>query len=162
MNGIFKNYSDDKLFQLFLYPYIKKDTLLRITETTLVSRVSLFLYEWCREIEDVLMSDIKDKYVMEIVPVRQSVLWNENENNSFKVVPSMSIEEFASDALFLSISKRVSTLVFDLVSNAKAGSPDFDILSKDEKFMRILRKTKTEFINQYEMIVKEQKTTSYS
>jgi hypothetical protein len=48
--------------------------------------------------------------------------------------------------------QRVPTFIFDLISNAKAGSQDFRILSKDEKFMQTLKETKMNFDKQYEMI----------
>ena len=150
--GIIKNYGNDKLFHLFVYSYIKQDTLLHLTDIPLISRVSLFLYQCCREIEDILVKDTKDKHVMELVPGRQSVLWNKNETNSTKAVPVMSLEKFAADSLFLSMPQRVPTFIFDLISNAKAGSPDFYILSRDERFMQTLKETKTNFDKQYEMI----------
>jgi hypothetical protein len=69
----------------------------------------------------------------------------------------MSIEEAAADCLFLSLPGRVPTFIFDLISNAKAGSNDFRILSKDEIFMQALKATKMNFDKQYKMISKEQK-----
>ena len=101
--GIFKNYGNDKIFQLFVYPYIKQDTLLHLTDIPLISRVSLFLYQCYREIGDILVKDKKKKYVMKLVPGEQSVLWNKNETNSTKAVPVMSLEKFAADSLFLSM-----------------------------------------------------------
>jgi hypothetical protein len=52
IKAILRNYGDHTLFQQLLYPYINLDTLLKITDIRLVSRISLFLYECCREIED--------------------------------------------------------------------------------------------------------------
>jgi hypothetical protein len=150
--GVVKNYGNDKLFQLFVYPYIKQDTLLHLTDTPLTSRVSLFLHQCCREIEDILVKDKKKKYVMELVPGRQSVLWNENKTNSPRAVPVMSLEESAADSLFLNMPQYLPTFIFDLISKAKAGSPDFCILSKDERFMQTLKETKTNFDKQYEKI----------
>ncbi len=150
--GIFKNYGNDKLFHLFVYPYIKQDTLLHLTDIPLTSRVSLFLHQCCREIEDILVKDKKKKCVMELVPGRQSVLGNEDETNSPRAVPVMSLEEFAADSLFLNMPQYVPTFIFDLISKAKAGSPDFCVLSKDERFMQTLKETKTNFDKQCEMI----------
>lgn len=150
--GIFKNYGNDKLFHLFVYPYIKQDTLLHLTDTPLTSRVSLFLHQCCREIEDILVKDTNDKHVMELVPGRQSVLWNKNETNSPRAVPVMSLEKSAAIFLFSSMPQRVPSFIFDLISNVKAGSPDFHILSKDERFMQTLKETKMNFDKQYELI----------
>jgi hypothetical protein len=113
----------------------------------------LFLHQCCREIEDILVKDKKQKqkYVMELVPGRQSVLRDENESNSFNEVPVMPLEENAAIFL-LGMPQRVPTFIFDLISNAKAGSQDFHILSKDEKFMQTLKETKMNFDKQYEMI----------
>ena len=123
--------------------------LLHLTEIRLISRVSLCLHQCCREIEDILVKDKKQKqkYVMELVPGRQSVLWDENESNSFNEVPVMPLEENAAIFL-LGMPQRVPTFIFDLISNAKAGSQDFRILSKDEKLMQTLKETKMNFEKQ--------------
>jgi len=64
------------------------------------------------EIEDILVKDKKEKqrYVMEVVPVRQSVLWDENETNSFNEVPVMPLEEFA--AIFYQVCRSVFLLSY--------------------------------------------------
>jgi DNA-binding PadR family transcriptional regulator len=74
LKGIFKNYQKDKLFQLFLYPNIKKDTLREISDVLLVSRISLFLYQCCREVEEILVDSGKKQQVMELMQDRQSEL----------------------------------------------------------------------------------------
>ena len=159
INAIFKNYGNDRLFQLFVYPYIKQDTLLQITDIPLTSRLSLYLFQCCREIEDVLTEDIKNKNVMQLRPVQQNILWKESKSERFDAVPVMSIEEFATNCIFISIPQYLPTLIFDLISNAKVGSSDFHILSRDKRFMQKLKETKTKFDNQYTMAIKEQRAT---
>jgi len=56
MKAILKNYGDNMLFHQFVYPYFSRNTLLKLRDVRLISRVSLFIYECCRDIEDVLMS----------------------------------------------------------------------------------------------------------
>jgi hypothetical protein len=46
---ILKNYGNDKLFRLFVHPYIKQDTLLHLTDIGLISRVCLFLPQCCEK-----------------------------------------------------------------------------------------------------------------
>lgn len=84
--GILKNYDNDILFQQFVYPYIKQDTLLQMTDARLVLRVSSFLYECCREIERAVdsINTTINRHVMERVFAWQSVPGNENETNSLR------------------------------------------------------------------------------
>jgi hypothetical protein len=158
MKAIFENYHNDKLFELFLYPYIKKDTLRKIIDVLLVSRISLFLYQCCREIEDILVDNVTKKYVMELIQDRKSVHWNNDKKNTFRVVPAMSLEEFAADCLFLSMPQRVPTFIFDLISFAKSGSTDFRVLSQDKIFMQALRETRMNFDKQCELMMEGQRT----
>lgn len=56
MKAILENYGETILFHQLIYPYINQNTLLNITDIRLISRVSLFLFECCRDIGDFLMS----------------------------------------------------------------------------------------------------------
>jgi hypothetical protein len=84
--GILKNHGNDILFQQFVYPYIKQDTLLQMTDARLVLRVSSFLYECCIEMERAVdsINTTKNRHVMERVFAWQSVPGNENETNSLR------------------------------------------------------------------------------
>jgi hypothetical protein len=84
--GILKNHSNGILFQQFVYPYIKQDTLLQMTDARLVLRVSSFLYECCREMERAVdsINTTENGHGMERVFAWQSVPGNENETNSLR------------------------------------------------------------------------------
>jgi hypothetical protein len=70
------------------------------------------------------------------------------------------IEEHEAQLLQAAIQQRVSTLIFDLTVNTISES-DLSVLSKDEKFMRILKQTKVTFDEQYgKMIMRAQLTAS--
>ena len=83
IKGILRNYGDNILFQLFLYPYINQDTLLQITNTALLSKISLFLYECCKRIEDALrlINNKRSRYAVEQVFIWQDVPSKNYENN---------------------------------------------------------------------------------
>ena len=71
--GIFENYGDNILFDSILYPYLKRDTVIHLTEIKMVSAVCLFLYECCKAIEHAIESINTQKYVME-----QVFFWGKN------------------------------------------------------------------------------------
>jgi hypothetical protein len=79
IKAILRNYGNHALFQPLLYPYINLDTLLKITDIRLVSRISLFLYECCREIEDFGIT--KGGNITEQVFFWQRVPDNKNETS---------------------------------------------------------------------------------
>jgi hypothetical protein len=58
---IFRNYGDNILFKRILYPYISKDTIMRLVFFNSLSPVALFLYDFCREI----VSSIESTYIPE-------------------------------------------------------------------------------------------------
>lgn len=67
IKGILKYYSNNALFQLFVYPYIKQDTLQRLSSLNSLSLLSSFLYDCCRELEDAIrvFNTTKNKYITE-------------------------------------------------------------------------------------------------
>jgi hypothetical protein len=54
MKSLIENYDDFILFQLFLYPYVTRDTLLKIQDSFIFSRIALYLSECCEKIEDTI------------------------------------------------------------------------------------------------------------
>jgi hypothetical protein len=54
MKSLIENYTDFILFQLFLYPYVTRDTLLKIQDSFIFSRIALYLSECCEKIEDTI------------------------------------------------------------------------------------------------------------
>ena len=67
IKGILKYYSNNALFQLFVYPYIKQDTLQRLSSFRSLSLLSSFLYDCCRELEDAIraFNTTKNQYTTE-------------------------------------------------------------------------------------------------
>jgi hypothetical protein len=49
---LIKNYGDHILFQFFIYPYVTRDTLLKIQDSFIFLRISSYLGECCQKIED--------------------------------------------------------------------------------------------------------------
>lgn len=86
IKGILKNYGDNLLFQLFLYPYINQDTLLQIRDTALLSKISLFLYECCKEIEYALglINNARSRYTVEQVFIWQYVPDKDYDTNNLR------------------------------------------------------------------------------
>jgi hypothetical protein len=54
MKSLIENYTDFILFQLFLYPYVTSDTLLKIQDSFIFSRIALYLSECFEKIEDTI------------------------------------------------------------------------------------------------------------
>jgi hypothetical protein len=48
--AILKNYGENILFQLFLYPYLSRETLLAMQDSSLLQRIYLYLQQCCIEI----------------------------------------------------------------------------------------------------------------
>jgi hypothetical protein len=86
IKGILRNYGDNILFQLFLYPYINQDTLLQIRDTALLSKISLFLYECCKEIEYALglINNKRSRYAVEQVFIWQYVPAKNYDTNNLR------------------------------------------------------------------------------
>jgi hypothetical protein len=226
-NSIFKNYGDNILFELCLYPYIKRYTVAHLTEIKVVSSVSLFLYECCKEMEGAVESINTQKYKH---VVRQVFVWERvprdknqtadlreflkqkfdlkwldkanfekiNDDNTLRISYGSNsllitlnntrtkafveikgekkengyefivesgpngylnimaldkpIEESEAEFLQAVLQQRVPTLIFNLAVNVTSES-DFLVLSKDEKFMQILKETKGKFDKQYAKMV---------
>jgi hypothetical protein len=75
IKGILKNYSNNPLFQLFVYPHIRQNTLLQLTSFNSLSPLSLFLYECCRELKAAVdtINSTRSKYLIEQLFVWQSI-----------------------------------------------------------------------------------------
>jgi hypothetical protein len=52
LSALFKNYADHILFNLFLYPYFIQETLLKIMDSGLFSKICSYLHECCQRVED--------------------------------------------------------------------------------------------------------------
>jgi hypothetical protein len=63
--------------------------------------------------------------------------------------PVTPIAKYAVKSLLTTVRQVVPSFVFNLASNAVPNSSTFQILAKDERFLRILEKTKRSFDNQY-------------
>jgi hypothetical protein len=74
LKDVFRNYADDKLFQLLVFPYIQQKTILALSTLNSLLPISIFLRNSCIEIQRSLevIKTVKDKYQMELI-----FNWNE-------------------------------------------------------------------------------------
>jgi hypothetical protein len=75
LTEILKNYGDNMLFHLLLYPYIKLETLIQIIDSGLLQRIALYLHECCRKLSDIIHDlshtfGLKEKYLYTCHPER--------------------------------------------------------------------------------------------
>jgi hypothetical protein len=143
--GILRNYGDNILFQLFLYPYINQDTLLQIRDTALLSRISLFLYECCKEIEYALglINNSRSRYSVEQVFIWQYVPAKDYDTNNLREflkrtfnldwVHRAGIEKIENDNS-LRISYKANSILITLND------------TRTKAILKINRKNKYEFI----------------
>ena len=83
INGILRYYSNNALFELFVSPYLKLDTLKELTSLNAFLPLSQFLYECCHELKDAVyeINVEKNKYLSEQVFGWQSVPKDKNATN---------------------------------------------------------------------------------
>jgi hypothetical protein len=146
--GILRNYGDNILLQFSLYPYINHSTLLQITNTALLSKVSLFLYECCKEIEDALglINNKRSRYLVEEVFIWQYVPdKNYDTNNLCEFLKRKFNLDWIDNAKIEKIENGNS-----LIISHKANS--ILITLNDKKTKAILKINRE---NKYEFIVKE-------
>jgi len=65
---------------------------------------------------------------------------------------SSPLEEFVALSLSLGTPRRISAFVINIISNAREGSPDLYMLSKDRRFLNSLEKPTTEFIEKCQLV----------
>ena len=72
---VFRNYGDNLLFQRILYPYISKDTIMRLSFFNSLSPVALFLYDFCREMVSLIEATYlpENKDLIEIILASKAV-----------------------------------------------------------------------------------------
>jgi hypothetical protein len=145
IKGILRNYGDNILFQLFLYPYINQDTLLQIRDTALLSKISLFLYECCKEIEHALglINNARSRYSVEQVFIWQYVPAKDYDTNNLREflkrtfdldwVHRAGIEKIENDNS-LRISYKANSILITLND------------TRTKAILKINRKNKYEFI----------------
>ena len=56
MKNLLKNYGTNILFDFLLYPYISRDTLLKIEDSAIFSRIFSYLHECCKKLEEAFYS----------------------------------------------------------------------------------------------------------
>jgi hypothetical protein len=52
LQGLFTNYGDHILFQLFVYPHISHQTLLKLQDSSIFTHLSTFLHNCCKKVEE--------------------------------------------------------------------------------------------------------------
>lgn len=79
----------------------------------------------------------------------------ENSKGYFGIeIPIMTVKEWAANFLITYVRSRVPSFMFNLMQSITVGSDDFRSLSKDERFLDILEKIKTDFNIRYERLTK--------
>lgn len=71
--AILTNYGENILFQLFLYPYLDKSTILAIQDYSLLSRIYSYLYECCLDIENIFFMSGKSTYTTQEIFIWRDV-----------------------------------------------------------------------------------------
>lgn len=89
MKSLVENYGDFKLFQLFLYPYVTRDTLLKIQDSFVFSHIALYLSECCEKIEDTInflrhTSNQKNGYLVQQLFIWESVPNKDDETKKLR------------------------------------------------------------------------------
>ena len=84
--AILKNYADNIIFELLIYPYISLETLLEINDFHVLTQTSLFLYDCCNEIEDAvdLVKRAKSGRPLQPIFVWQHVPANKHATNQLR------------------------------------------------------------------------------
>jgi hypothetical protein len=54
LKSLLLNHKDHVLFGFFLFPYIKEETLLKIKDSAILSRIFSYLHQCCKQIEDMI------------------------------------------------------------------------------------------------------------
>ena len=114
LTGLLKNYGGHLLFQLLLYPYVKLETLIQITDSGLLQRIALYLHECCKKLDDTIYDlnhtlGLKEKYLYVCHP---------------KKLVQVLKEEFGwnwldkADILQNENEKRIEVKIFDKVNYA--------------------------------------------
>ena len=122
---VFENYGNNTLFQVFLYPYIKQETLLRLTTLNTALPVSLFLQEVCGHIKDALyiINTSGTKYLAEQVFVWELGSLNDYAKNSLREflkqkfdLPWLDRAEFSKieNDNTLKISRKTNTILIKM------------------------------------------------
>lgn len=70
---ILNNYGENILFQIFLYPYLDKNTLLAIQDSNLLSRIYLHLNQCCIEIDNISYISGKNTYTTQEIFIWRDV-----------------------------------------------------------------------------------------
>jgi len=119
MKGLFINYGDDRLFSEFVYPFISKDTILKINEHVFFMGLFTHIRDRCNQLNATLDyeeesrrhdTDLIQKYIPEppikqvaILPLPLTLI------NICQVLDDNDLRKLACDVFFMkSLSKRLS------------------------------------------------------
>jgi hypothetical protein len=83
LKTLLQDYYGNIIFTHLLYPYLQQETILKIEETPLIAKISLYLHDCCEEIEHALESIQKS-----LVPyvVQQVFLWNDVYDDNHRLL----------------------------------------------------------------------------
>ncbi len=83
IKGILRHYYYNALFELFVYPHIKQDTLKELTSFNALSPLSQFLYECCGQLKNAVyeLNEMKNQYLSEELFAWQSIPNDMNATN---------------------------------------------------------------------------------
>jgi hypothetical protein len=80
---ILNNCGENILFQIFLYPYLDKNTLLAIQDSNLLSRIYLHLNQCCIEIDNISYISGKNTYTTQEIFIWRDVPASKTEDKTF-------------------------------------------------------------------------------
>jgi hypothetical protein len=122
LKRIFETYGDHAIFKMFVYPYIEKKTLLDMKGIDpIIIEIAYYLSECCQ-----ITNDYKQRLQLQ-----------------------QNIETFRRLHDDLSLKARI--LAFNIISkiNGNIDLDNYKILSRDEKFMDLLKRTILSFVHDY-------------
>lgn len=122
LKRFFETYGDDAIFKMFVYPYIERKTLSDMKGIDpLIIEIAYYLSECCQ-----LTNDYKQRLQLQ-----------------------QNIETFRS--LYDDLSLKARILAFNIISkiNGNIDLNNYKILSRDEKFMDLLKRTIKSFVDDY-------------
>jgi hypothetical protein len=146
IKAMLKNYGINRLFELFIYPYIKQNTLLQLEDSRLLSQLSLFLYECFKEIEHALylINNTKSGYLTEEI-----FAWQRIPDSMFEINSLFNFLKRKFNLNWLDEAKEIKKIKNDkgLLISYKSNSIHIELDdNKTKAILKINRQKKFEFV----------------
>ena len=83
------NYSNHLLFEVFLFPYIERETLSKEIDSNIFSEIFLYLHKCCKQVEDMILSInhtsfVKDGYLTDQLFIWENIPREEYDRESLR------------------------------------------------------------------------------